>query len=74
MGRTAINMLIRYVIGFFMTFLLARFRATRRDCVMASATAEAGLSKLQALPEALVYKDFDIYVPIELAVIRVSCC
>jgi hypothetical protein len=29
MGRTASNMLIRYVIGFFMTFLRARFRAIR---------------------------------------------
>ena len=38
---------------------------------MASTTAEAGLSELQALPEALVYKDFDIYVPIELAVMKV---
>ena len=38
---------------------------------MASTTAEAALSELQALPEALVHKDFDIYVPIELAVIWV---
>ena len=38
---------------------------------MASAAAEAGLRKLRALPEALIHKDFDIYVPIELAVVRV---
>jgi hypothetical protein len=38
---------------------------------MASTTAEAALSELQALPEALVHKDFDIYVPIELAIIWV---
>ena len=38
---------------------------------MASTTAEASLSKLQALPEALVHKDFDIYVPIKLAIIWV---
>lgn len=37
----------------------------------AFAPAETGLCELQALPEALVHKDFDIYVPIELAVIRV---
>ncbi len=32
---------------------------------------EAALSELQALPEVLVYQNFDIHVPIELTVIGV---
>ena len=38
---------------------------------MAFATAEAALSELQALPEALVHQNLDIYVTIELAIIGV---
>jgi|ERR1035438_1043125 hypothetical protein len=44
-----------------------RLIAERRE----SATAQAALSDLQALPEALVHQNFDIYVTIELAVIGV---
>ena len=36
-----------------------------------SATAQAGLSDLQALPQALVYQNFDIYMTVEFAVIAV---
>src|SRR5712672_4080521 len=36
-----------------------------------SATAQASLSDLQALPEALVHQNFDIYVTVEFAAVGV---